>query len=40
MEISVEPSTIFDSFIAVGMPRIVIDLAAWVSEFGQKTSLY
>jgi hypothetical protein len=37
MEISVEPSNIFDLFIPVGMHRIVIDFAAWISEFRQKT---
>jgi hypothetical protein len=36
MEISVEPCTIFDLFIPVGMHRIVIDFATWVSEFGQQ----
>ena len=39
MEISVEPSTIFDLFIPVGMHRIVIDFAAWFSSSDRTKSL-
>jgi len=39
MKISVEPSTIVDLFIPVGMHRIVIDFAAWVPSSDSNKSL-